>query len=146
MKTLIPLLVASCLGALPDRKYPDHAVLQPTNAIVLDPNATTPVTIDKESLDDVMGFQGQVLVIEVVEGKYASNNVTTPGPDPMNLNGLAVFENQESATEYMGALNGLSGETVPKTLEECREIVKERPQLSALLFMIGPKCAGIFHV
>ena len=108
-----------------------------------------PTTLDDNSLDSAMGFEGTMCVIAVGDkddGKYACNNATTPPPDPMEANGLAVFHNKESAEMYMGSLNGLSGEVVEKTLEECRQIAMGKPRLNALFFMIGPIIVKIHFI
>jgi len=97
------------------------------------------------SIDDIPQLQ---CVIKVAEGKYAANNITTIGPDPMIINGLAVFHNEKSANNYMlNSKTGIKGTVVVRTFDECREIVKQKaPTITALIFMDGVHVKGYFFV
>lgn len=107
-------------------------------------------TEDSTILEDSHGWPQELCVIEVAEGKYASNDADTKGlePDPqIGVKGLAVHPNTDSANRYMSALNGLSGTVTPKTFAECRQIViDKRGVLTAMFLMDGAKIKDVIHV
>lgn len=101
---------------------------------------------DEEQLANDNGFPNNLILIEVTPGKYAANNGTTPGPDPMNVDGIACFETRESARIYMDSERGISGEMVDKTFAEAREIaLSKAPKINGLLFMVGARIAAIHY-
>lgn len=113
-----------------------------------------PETIDRtdittevdETLAADNGFPNNLILIEVEPGKYAANNGTTPGPDPMTVDGIACFETRESARIYMDSEKGISGEMVDKTFAEAREIaLSKAPKINGLLFMVGAHIAAIHY-
>lgn len=104
---------------------------------------------DTPDLTNDHGWPHSLCVIEVSAGKFACNCADTKGlePEPQtNIHGLAVFTNTESAITYMGSLNGLGGEIVPKSFDECRQLAVDRPQLKAMFLMNGAKIADIVYV
>jgi len=102
---------------------------------------------DDFDLDSLSGFKNGVCMIDCGDGKYACNNATTPGPDPMTVDGIACFPDEEEATVYMATPKyGLRGTVVRKTLEEARAIAVSKPAIQALLFMEGSKVKEIMYV
>ena len=116
---------------------------RPDQGIVFKPDNPTQ---DDMSMESIYGFSGVLLLIKTGEDRYACNNVTTPGPDPMNVDGIAVHPNEESANAYMASLGGLSGEIEKKKLEEIREIVKSKPKLKAILFFSGSQVVEVHYL
>lgn len=109
----------------------------------------TPDVVTSSILEDSHGWPESLCVIEVSPGKYAANHADTKGlePDPQKIDGLAVFETEASANDYMGALNGLSGTVVPKTFAECRQIVVDKnPKITAMFLMVGSSIKDVIHV
>ncbi len=106
-------------------------------------------TKDHSDLDNDQGWPQTLCVIQPAPDKYAANVADTKGledPPQTGIHGLAVFVTEASAKEYMGAINGLSGEIVPKTFAECRQIVVDKPTLTAMFLMAGAKIKDVIHV
>jgi hypothetical protein len=104
------------------------------------------ITDETPDLDDLHGFPESVCLIEVQPGKYAANNGTTPPPDPMVIDGIACFHNEASANAYMKSEKGISGNVVPKTFQEAREIaLSKAPKIKGLFLMVGDHIAAIHY-
>lgn len=104
---------------------------------------------DTTDLTNDHGWPQELCLVSPAPDKYACNCADTEGlePDPQHdIHGLAVFVNESSAKTYMGALNGLSGEVIPKSFEECRRIAIERPKLNCMFLMDGPKIKDLIYV
>jgi hypothetical protein len=94
------------------------------------------LVLDDALLGGFGGFPDSLFVISVGNGKFAANNATLT--DGQSVNGLACFPTEDDANHYMGLLGGLSGEIVPKSFDEAREIALSKPILSCLfLFQFG---------
>lgn len=97
-------------------------------AVVIEPvAAATPV--DKDFLSHFGAFPENVWLIHVVDDKYACNSVTTPGPDPMAVNGLAVFLNKAETDVYLstfGSIPGTTPKAVQSTYEAARKMAKDK--------------------
>jgi len=102
------------------------------------------IVIEENEFESFGGFPNQLYLISVGDGMYAANNATLP--DGQNLNGLASFPDREEALTYMGLLAGLSGDIVPKTFEEARDIAKSKPRLSCIFLFAHSKIVDVHYV
>lgn len=100
------------------------------------------ITIEREKLGGFGAFPENILLISIGGGKYACNCGHSI-PDKMPVDGLACFPTQEDATIYMSLPAGLSGETVPKTFNEAREIAKSKPHLNCLMLFVEGKIRAL---
>lgn len=114
-------------------------------SITLDPPSTK--VDDEISFGSDTNLPDNVFVIDAGNDAFAATNFTTPPPDPMSLNGLCIFEDQEEANIFRGTPSiGLKGTVVAKTLDETVAIVKRKPILSALCLMQGCRIRQIQYV
>lgn len=108
-------------------------------------------TEDSTDLVNDHGWPQGLCLVQPEPGKFACNVADTEGleAEPQHdVHGLAVFASEGSAKLYTGAgaLNTISGEIVPKTFDECRQIAIERPKLIALFLMEGTKIKDMVYV
>lgn len=99
--------------------------------------------------DDVLGapgdFPNALIMISLGGGKYAANNATTPGPDPMDVNILVVFTTEEEAEKWEAKWK-LTGEHVSKNFEEARAIALSKSNVFGLGLQINANTAIIHWV
>ena len=100
--------------------------------------------LDESMLEGFGGFPNQVFLIGVGGDKYAANNASLP--DGQTVDGLATFPDPDEATTYMGLLAGLSGDIVPKTFDEAREIAVSKPRLMCMFLFVGGRIADVHWV
>ncbi len=100
--------------------------------------------LDESMLEGFGGFPSKVFLIGMGSDKYAANNATLP--DGQTVDGLATFPDPDEATTYMGLLAGLSGEIVPKSFEEAREITVSKPRLMCMFLFVGGRIVDVHWV
>lgn len=82
-------------------------------------------------LSSETGFPESLILFAVGGGLYGAVNATTVGPDPMEANLLAVFEEMESF-EIFKTASGMEGRPERKTFEEARNIALSKPGIHGL--------------
>lgn len=102
-------------------------------------------TEDNELLDTPSDFPDAVIMISLGNGKYAAVNATTPAPDPMDVNIIAVFANENEA-EIWEQKWGLTGERVNKKFNEARDIAVSKPSVFGLGLQVNANTVAIHWV
>jgi hypothetical protein len=99
-------------------------------------------TLEMENPSD---FPDAVLMISLGSDKYAAINTTTPGADPMEVNLLVVFPNDEEADVWEKTWK-LTGTRVSKKFNEARDIAVSKPNVAGLGLQINARTASIHWV
>lgn len=102
-------------------------------------------TQDNGALDNPGDFPDAVIMISLGAGKYAAVNATTSGPDPMDVNVLAVFANDTEAEIWENKWQ-LTGERVNKKFNEARDIAISKPSIYGLGLQVNANTATIHWV
>jgi hypothetical protein len=102
------------------------------------------IVLEESELGGYGSFPDKLFLISVGGDKYACNNATLP--DGQIVDGLATFPDPDEATTYMGLLGGLSGEIVPKSFEDARQIAQSKLKLSALFLFLGGRIVEVHYV
>jgi hypothetical protein len=100
---------------------------------------------DSDMLDTPGDFPDAVIMISLGAGKYAAVNATTAGPDPMEVNIIAVFANDNEA-EIWEQKWKLTGERVNKKFNEARDIAVSKPNVYGLGLQVNANTATIHWV
>ena len=102
-------------------------------------------TQDNDVLDTPGDFPDAVIMISLGAGKYAGVNATTNGPEPMEVNVLVVFANDNEAEIWENKW-GLTGERINKKFNEARDVAIAKPNVYGLGLQVNANTAAIHWV
>ena len=102
-------------------------------------------TEDQDLLGTPDDFPEALIMISLGNNRYAAVNATTPGPDPMVVNVLAVFASEQQASMWEQIWK-LSGEHVNKQFQEARDIARSKPDIWGLGLQINGNTGKIHWI
>lgn len=100
---------------------------------------------DSDMLDTPGDFPDAVIMISLGAGKYAAVNATTNGPDPMDVNIIVVFANDNEAEIWEQKWQA-TGDRVTKKFTEARDIAIRKPNVYGLGLQVNANTAAIHWV